>query len=73
MGYAGLNKIDIERGRAEFRLWVGCGITRKSDAVKWSSAIVEFALTNLNLALVYAFQLGRHRAVGGRVKAAVST
>lgn len=60
VGYAGLSEIDIERGNAEMRFWVGCGVERKNDAVEWSTAIVDFALTGLNLNRVYALQLGRH-------------
>jgi RimJ/RimL family protein N-acetyltransferase len=29
VGYAGLNEIDMERGQAEMRFWVGCGVERK--------------------------------------------
>ncbi len=70
VGYAGLNEIDMERGEAELRFWVGCGVDRKSDAVEWSEAIVRFALTDLNLNRIYALQLSRH-TVAGLVLAAV--
>ncbi len=70
VGYAGLNKIDMERGQAELRFWVGCGVERKRDAVEWSAAIVKFALTDLNLSRIYALQLSRH-PLAGRVLAAV--
>jgi ribosomal-protein-alanine N-acetyltransferase len=69
-GYAGLINIDAEQGRAELRFWVGYGVQRKSDAVEWSAAIVEFALTGLNLNRIYALQLGRH-PLAGRVLAAI--
>jgi ribosomal-protein-alanine N-acetyltransferase len=64
VGYAGLNKIDNERGQAELRFWVGCGVEQNSDAAEWSAAIVEFALTSLNMNRVYALQLGRHPQAG---------
>lgn len=70
VGYAGLREIDIYRGQAEMRCWVGCGVERKSDAVEWSAAIVDFALTRLNLNRVYALQLGRHPRAA-RVLAAI--
>lgn len=70
VGYAGLNRIDNERGQAELRFWVGCGVERNSDAAEWSAAIVEFALTSLNVNRVYALQLSRH-PLAGRVLAAV--
>ncbi len=60
VGYAGLNNIDTDRGQAELRFWVGCGVERKSYAVEWSAAIVEFALIGLNMNRIYALQLGRH-------------
>jgi ribosomal-protein-alanine N-acetyltransferase len=69
-GYAGLNKIDNERGQAELRCWVGCGVARKRDAVEWSEAIVTFAFTGLNLNRIYALQLARH-PLAGRVLAAI--
>jgi len=67
-GYAGLNNIDNERGQAELRFWVGRGVERRSDAVEWSAAIVEFAWTALNLNRIYALQLGRY-PLAGRVLA----
>jgi [ribosomal protein S5]-alanine N-acetyltransferase len=70
VGYAGLNVIDNERGQAELRFWVGCGTERNSDAVEWSAAIVEFALTSLHMNRVYALQLAR-RPLAGRVLAAI--
>ena len=70
VGYAGLNQIDMERGQAELRFWVGCGVERKRDAVEWSAAIVKFALTDLKLNRIYALQLSRHPRAG-RVLAAV--
>jgi [ribosomal protein S5]-alanine N-acetyltransferase len=69
VGYTGLEKIDVERGQAELRFWVGCGAERAS-AVEWSAAIVGFALTGLNMNRVYALQLGRH-PLAGRVLAAI--
>ena len=36
------------------------GVERRSDAVEWSAAVVEFAWKALNLNRVYALQLGRH-------------
>lgn len=70
VGYAGLNNIDTERGQAELRFWVGCGVERKSYAVEWSAAIVEFALIGLNMNRIYALQLGRH-PLAARVLAAI--
>jgi RimJ/RimL family protein N-acetyltransferase len=70
VGYAGLNNIDTERGQAELRFWVGCGVERKRDAVEWSAAIVGFALTDLDLYRIYALQLGRH-PLAGHVLAAI--
>ena len=70
VGYAGLNVIDNEQGEAELRCWVGCGVRRNSDAAEWSAAIVEFALTSLNMNRIYALQLGRHPRAG-RVLAAI--
>jgi RimJ/RimL family protein N-acetyltransferase len=70
VGYAGPNVIDNERDQAELRCWVGCGVERNSDAAEWSAAIVEFALTRLNMNRVYALQLGRHPRAG-RVLAAI--
>ncbi len=70
MGYAALTEIDMRRGQAELRFWVGYGVERKNDAVEWSAAIVKFALRDLNLNRVYALQLSRH-AVAGLVLAAV--
>lgn len=69
-GYAGLNNIDMDRGQAELRFWVGRGVARRSDAVEWAMATVEFAWTELNLRRVYALQLSRH-PLAGRVLAAV--
>ena len=61
VGYAGLNVIDTERSQAELRFWVGCGVERNSDATEWSAAIVDFALTSLNMNRIYA-PTGRSRA-----------
>ncbi len=69
-GYAGLDKIDAQRGQAELRFWVGRGVERADDAVEWSAAIVAFALSDLNLNRVYALQLVRY-PLAGRVLAAV--
>ena len=69
-GYAGLNNIDFDRSQAELRFWVGCGVERRSDAVEWSAALVEYALTALNLNRIYALQLSRH-PLAGRVLAAI--
>ena len=69
-GYARLHNIDTDRGQAELRFWVGCGVERRSDAVEWSTALVDFALTALNLNRIYALQLGRH-PLAGRVLAAI--
>ena len=70
VGYAGLSEIDIERRQAEMRFWVGCGVERKNVAVEWSTAIVDFALTGLNLNRIYALQLNRH-PLAARVLAAI--
>lgn len=70
VGYAGLDKIDVERGQAELRFWVGCGVERTGDAVEWSTAILDFALADLNMNRVYALQLDRH-PLAGRVLAAI--
>jgi ribosomal-protein-alanine N-acetyltransferase len=70
VGYTGLSNIDMERGHAELRFWVGCGMDRKHDAVEWSAAIVKFALTSLNMNRVYGLQLGRH-PLPGRVLATI--
>lgn len=59
-GYAGLSEIDMDRSQAEMRFWVGCGVERKSNAIEWSAAIVDFALTRLKLNRAYALQLTRH-------------
>jgi RimJ/RimL family protein N-acetyltransferase len=64
VGYAGLSEIDTQRGQAEMRFWVGSGVERKSDAVEWAAALVEFALTGLNLNRIYALQLVRHPLAG---------
>ena len=65
-----LNPIDSQRAQAQLRFWVGRGVERKSDAVEWSEAIVDFALTELNLRRVYALQLERH-PLAGHVLAAI--
>lgn len=69
-GYGGLNNIDMTRGQAELRFWVGNGVERKSDATEWAAAIIGFAWRELNLSRVYALQLSRH-PLAGRVLAAV--
>jgi ribosomal-protein-alanine N-acetyltransferase len=61
VGYAGLHNIDMQRGQAELRFWVGCGVKRCENAAEWSEAVVEFALTELALNRIYALQLERHR------------
>ena len=63
-GYGGLTNIDMERGQAELRFWVGSGVERKGDAIEWAAAILEFAWTDLRLSRVYALQLGRHPLAG---------
>jgi ribosomal-protein-alanine N-acetyltransferase len=70
VGYAGLHHIDMERGQAELRFWVGCGVVRTSDAVEWSAAIVEYAVAGLDMNRVYALQLDRH-PLAGRVLSAI--
>lgn len=70
VGYAGRDKIDTARCQAELRLWVGCGVKRKSDAIEWSAAIVDFALTELTMDRIYALQFDRH-LLAGRVLAAI--
>ena len=70
VGYAGLHHIDMERGQAELRFWVGRGVERTSDAVEWSAAIVEYALAELGMNRVYALQLDRH-PLAGRVLSAI--
>jgi ribosomal-protein-alanine N-acetyltransferase len=61
VGYAGLHNIDMQRGQAELRFSVGCGVKRYGNAAEWSEAVVEFALTELALNRIYALQLERHR------------
>ena len=63
-GYAGLHHIDTERAQAELRFWVGWGVDRASNAVEWSAAIVEFAVSELDMNRVYALQLDRHPLAG---------
>jgi [ribosomal protein S5]-alanine N-acetyltransferase len=71
VGYAGLHHIDRERGQAELPFfWVGCDVERASDAIEWSAAVVEFALTQLDMKRVYALQLDRH-PLAGRVLSAI--
>jgi len=60
VGYAGLQNIDLQRGQAELRFWVGCGVRRHENGAEWSEAVVDFALTELNLYRIYALQLERH-------------
>ena len=70
VGYAGLDKIDVERRQAELRFWVGCGVQRARDAIEWSKAIVNYALSRLNMERIYALQLARH-PLAGRVLATI--
>jgi ribosomal-protein-alanine N-acetyltransferase len=70
VGYVGLDKIDVERRQAELRFWVGCGVQRARDAIEWSKAIVDYALSRLNMERIYALQLARH-PLAGRVLAAI--
>jgi [ribosomal protein S5]-alanine N-acetyltransferase len=70
VGYAGLDKIDVKRRQAELRFWVGCGVHRARDAIEWSKAIVDYALSRLNLERIYALQLARH-PLAGRVLATI--
>jgi ribosomal-protein-alanine N-acetyltransferase len=70
VGYAGLDKIDAERGQAELQFWVDRGVESVCVAVEWSAAIVEFALNGLNMNRVYAMQLDRH-PLAGRVLASI--
>lgn len=60
VGYAGLHNIDLQRRQAELRFWVGWGVKRHEDGAEWSAAVVNFALTKLDLNRVYALQLERH-------------
>jgi ribosomal-protein-alanine N-acetyltransferase len=64
LGYAGLNRIDIERRQAELRFWVGCGAQRREYATEWCTAILKFALDRLGMRRVYALQLARHPLAG---------
>jgi RimJ/RimL family protein N-acetyltransferase len=64
LGYAGLNRIDIERRQAELRFWVGCGAQRREYATEWCTAILKFALDRLGMQRVYALQLARHPLAG---------
>jgi ribosomal-protein-alanine N-acetyltransferase len=68
LGYAGLNRIDVEREQAELRFWVGCGAKRKEHATEWCTAILKFALDRLGMKRIYALQLARH-PLAGRVLA----
>jgi len=70
VGYVGLDKIDVERHQAELRFWVGCGVQRARDAIEWSKAIVNYALSRLNMERIYALQLARH-PLAGRVLATI--
>ncbi len=60
VGYVGLHNIDSQTRQAELRFWVGCGVKRHEDGAEWSEAVVDFALTKLELNRVYALQLERH-------------
>jgi [ribosomal protein S5]-alanine N-acetyltransferase len=64
LGYAGLNRIDIERKQAELRFWVGCEAQRREYATEWCTAILKFALDRLGMQRVYALQLARHPLAG---------
>jgi len=64
LGYAGLNRIDIERKQAELRFWVGCGVQRREYVAEWCTAILKFALDRLGMQRVYALQLARHPLAG---------
>ena len=64
LGYAGLNRIDVEREQAELRFWVGCGARHKEYATEWCTAILKFALDRLGMKRVYALQLARHPLAG---------
>lgn len=70
VGYVGLDKIDVARRQAELRFWVGCGVQRARDAIEWSKAIVDYALSRLDMERIYALQLARH-PLAGRVLAAI--
>jgi len=70
VGYAGLSRIDMQRGQAELRFWVGYGVEPTRDAIEWSAAIVEYALAELEMNRVYALQLDRH-PLAGRVLSAI--
>jgi ribosomal-protein-alanine N-acetyltransferase len=70
VGYAGLQNIDLQRRQAELRFWVGCGVRRHENGAEWSEAVVDFALTALNLYRIYALQLERH-PLGARVLSAI--
>lgn len=63
-GYAGLSRIDMHRGHAELRFWVGCGVERYGDATEWAQTVVDFALKCLKMRRVYALQLAHHRLSG---------
>lgn len=60
VGYAGLHNIDLQSRQAELRFWVGYGVKRHDNGAEWSEAVVDFALTKLDLNRVYALQLERH-------------
>jgi RimJ/RimL family protein N-acetyltransferase len=64
VGYAGPDRIDVERRQAELRFWVRCRVNRNSDPAEWCAAIVELALIGLNLNRLYALQLERHPLAG---------
>ena len=69
VGYAGLNRIDLQRRQGELRFWVGRGVERASLGIEWSEAIVDYAVHGLHLQRVYALQLVRHAAAGRVLKA----
>ena len=70
LGYVGLHKIDHLRHQAEARFWVGAGVDHLGFAREWLEALVEFAVSLLNLRRIYALQIARHPHAG-RVLAAI--
>jgi RimJ/RimL family protein N-acetyltransferase len=64
VGYAGPDKIDVERRQAESRFWVGWRVNRNSDPAEWCAAIVELAVIGLHLNRLYALHLERHPRAG---------
>lgn len=70
LGYLGLHRIDPLRHQAEARFWVGAGVDHLGFAREWLEALVEFAVSRLNLRRIYALQIARH-PLAGRVLAAI--